>query len=67
MAQAVTGFRVEETVEATVIRCGCGDPEAHSGAVCPRPRAVEDLGVISRHVWEPARRLVRRIRRQAAH
>jgi hypothetical protein len=31
---------------ATIIRCGCGDPDSHSklGLTCPTPRAVELAG-----------------------
>lgn len=41
------------TLEAVVVRCGCGDPDSHNGVrgpegPCPTPRAVDDLGVIAR-------------------
>jgi len=40
------------TFEATVIRCGCGNPDTHNGIAgpagqCPTPSAVQDLGVIA--------------------
>lgn len=54
--------------EATVIRCGCGDPQSHAslGQPCPRPRAVEDLGVIATNRPRPSalQRLRRALRRQ---
>lgn len=40
------------TISAKVIRCGCGNPDSHNGkqglaTPCPKPKSVEDLGVIS--------------------
>lgn len=39
------------SISATVIRCGCGDPDAHASLQlpCPSPRAVEERGVISEY------------------
>lgn len=39
----------EGSIQAVVIRCGCGDPaRIHPGDnPCPTPRAMEDLGTIS--------------------
>lgn len=37
----------EWTIEATIMRCGCGDPDSHRGMVCPRPR-VEVVGELAR-------------------
>jgi hypothetical protein len=37
----------EASIAAVVVRCGCGDPASHFASVCPRPRAVEDCGVVS--------------------
>jgi hypothetical protein len=49
MAQDISDkIRRIDTIEAVVIRCGCGDPATiHPGQPCPRPRRVSDLGVIS--------------------
>jgi hypothetical protein len=52
----------EASIEAVVIRCGCGDPDAHNGvrgapSPCPRPRATEDLGVVSYYSPNPLKRL----------
>jgi hypothetical protein len=44
MSEELAEAPAEVTIEAVVIRCGCGDPTSHAGAVCPRPRAREDLG-----------------------
>jgi len=44
MTEAGVDAPAEITIEAVVIRCGCGDPDSHAGEVCPRPRAREDLG-----------------------
>lgn len=43
---ADANFR-SSTISATVVRCGCGDPQSHIGAVCPRPRKTEKLGAIA--------------------
>ena len=39
------------SIGATVIRCGCGDPLSHAEMQlpCPRPRAVEERGIISEY------------------
>lgn len=39
------------SIEATVIRCGCGDPLAHAsqGLPCPSPCAIDNRGVISEY------------------
>ncbi len=52
----------EITVEATVIRCTCGTPAAHAGAVCPAGRA-QALGLIGYYHVNPLRRLAYRVRR----
>lgn len=51
-------------LEAKIIRCGCTPEQktapgwhALSGKVCPRPRAVEDLGVVSAWYRSPFKRL----------
>lgn len=44
----------EAYVEAVVIRCRCGDPQSHDGAVCPVGQN-ENLGIISywhRSFWK---------------
>lgn len=46
----------EASIQAVVIRCGCGDPASHPDAVCPRPRATEDLGTIAYYHKNPLRR-----------
>ena len=46
----------ESSLEAIVIRCGCGDPSSHLGTVCPTPRSREDLGVIAYYHRNPLRR-----------
>lgn len=40
---------VEASMEAVVIRCGCGDPLSHAALdlPCPNPQRVESLGVIA--------------------
>lgn len=57
----------ESTLEVKIIRCGCGDPDSHNGArgpatVCPKPRAVEDKGVISYWHRNPLKRWAWRLR-----
>jgi hypothetical protein len=44
------------SVEAQVIRCGCGNPASHVGAHCPRPRKVENRGVVSYWHRNPLKR-----------
>ena len=43
------------TLEAVVIRCGCGDPNSHFGEVCPKG-IREDHGVVSYYHRNPLRR-----------
>jgi hypothetical protein len=46
----------EASIAAVVIRCGCPPGEMdHEGAVCWRPRAEEDLGVIAYSHRNPLR------------
>lgn len=52
----------EASIQAVVIRCGCGDPASHPDAVCPRPRATEDLGTIAEYHQNPIRRRLRALR-----
>jgi hypothetical protein len=47
----------------TVTRCGCGDPDQHRGSVCPRPRAVEQLGTVAYWHRNPLKRLLWRVGR----
>lgn len=58
------------TVTAVVTRCGCSDeqkasPQWHAleGEPCPRPRAVEDRGVIVRWNRNPLRQAINAMRR----
>jgi hypothetical protein len=53
----------ELTLSAVIIRCGCGNPEAHRGQICPRPRKKENRGELA--YWHPSlwRRLMRRLQR----
>lgn len=54
----------ESSIAITVIRCGCGNPsEVHPGEPCPRPRAVEDEGIVSYYHRNPLRRALWRLRR----
>lgn len=46
----------EATIEATIIRCRCGNPASHPDAVCPQGVAVP-LGVVSYYHRNPLRRL----------
>lgn len=51
--RARSGAR-EMSIGAVVLRCGCGAPDSHPGAPCPRPRAREDRGVVAyyhKHFW----------------
>lgn len=45
-------------IALVVVRCGCGDPSSHPNAVCPKPRAEHDLGVVSRISDNPIKRLL---------
>ena len=48
MSTVITHADVKSSqISAVVIRCGCGNPGAHVGAVCPRPRRVENRGLVS--------------------
>lgn len=47
----------EIRLEAVVTRCGCGDPAAHAGRICPKPRAIENRGTVSYWHRNPLRRL----------
>lgn len=39
----------EASIEAVVVRCGCGDPlRIHPDAACPTPRALENRGIVRR-------------------
>lgn len=42
------------SIEAVVIRCGCGNPAAHLGAVCPKGRSV-NLGTVAYFNRNPLR------------
>lgn len=54
----------QASVEAVVIRCGCGDPlRVHPDGPCPTPRAVEDLGTVAYWHRNPLWRLLYRIAR----
>lgn len=53
----------EISLEAVVIRCGCGDPDSHFGATCPTPREREDLGVVAFTSKDPLRMLQWRLGR----
>lgn len=47
----------EASIQATVVRCGCGDPlNVHPDSPCPKPRATEDLGTVSYWHKNPIRR-----------
>ena len=35
-------------LSAVIFRCGCGDPDAHAGEVCPMAW-IEDHGVVARY------------------
>lgn len=56
---------VMQTLEAVIIRCGCGDPDRlHPGRfgrsgvdICPRPLGHEDRGVIAFGHRNPFKRL----------
>lgn len=39
------------TVEATLLRCTCGNPDAHRGEICPQAR-IEPRGVVGQ--WRRA-------------
>lgn len=43
------------SIEAVVIRCGCGNPASHAGEPCPTPRKHEDLGTIAYFSRNPLR------------
>lgn len=48
MSNVAAEARYKSTsIGVTVIRCGCGNPGAHVGAVCPRPRLTERRGLVS--------------------
>jgi hypothetical protein len=51
----------EATVALRVVRCGCGDPASHPGAICPHPRADDDLGVVAFTSNNPWKRLLWRL------
>jgi len=55
-------------LEGRVIRCGCNDGQkaatdwhALSGQVCPRPRAIEDVGLLAAWYRNPFKRLAYRM------
>lgn len=57
VAVTPTAHAKEASISATVIRCGCPPGEMdHLGEVCYRPRATEDLGVVSYWHRNPVRR-----------
>lgn len=39
-------------VEAVILHCGCGNPQSHAGAVCPKAIA-DDRGVVAKHERKP--------------
>lgn len=45
MTQLKATGLTEVRVEATVLRCRCGNPNSHTGAVCPNAR-VETIGTV---------------------
>lgn len=50
----------EASIEAVVVRCGCGDPAGiHPHAPCPSPAATEDLGTVSYYHRNPLKRWLR--------
>lgn len=58
----------EISIGATVVRCGCGDPDSHNGTrgpaqLCPRPMRLERRGTIGYWHRNPFRRLLFRLRR----
>lgn len=53
-------------ISLVVTRCGCGNPGAHRGAVCPKPRAEHDLGVVSQTSDNPLKRLLWKFHGQPA-
>ena len=59
----VTERAREAVIEARVIRCGCGEPAAHIGSICPRPRRIEDRGAVAYWHKNPLRRLAWRLAR----
>jgi hypothetical protein len=60
-AFAATSNIRQSSLAAVVTRCGCGTPGQHAGTVCPRPRAVENKGVIAYWHKNPLRRLLWRL------
>lgn len=48
MTEQTVKQNIETTIEATVIRCRCGDPSSHEGPHCPKGERVP-LGVIAYH------------------
>lgn len=42
----------QAAVEATILRCRCGEPDSHAGAVCPQA-VPEPLGMVAfeHHDW----------------
>jgi len=39
------------SIEAVVVRCGCGEPLTHAEMQmpCPQARTIEDLGIVSEY------------------
>jgi hypothetical protein len=57
-------------ISAKVVRCGCSDEQKQApgwhgkrGEACPRPRAVEDRGVLVRWHRNPLRQAWNAVRR----
>ena len=42
----VVGMVSEQSLEATILRCTCGDPNSHPGRPCEQAKK-EELGVIA--------------------
>jgi ABC-type antimicrobial peptide transport system ATPase subunit len=55
----------EATIEATVIRCGCGNPDSHAGEVCPQGIPT-NLGVVSYYNHRWYKRLMWRVKQEIA-
>ena len=53
---------ISTSVSAVVVRCTCGNPASHAGAVCPQGK-TQDMGVISYWHRNPLRRLAWRVKR----
>ena len=60
----VTTESRQVTIEAVVVRCGCGGPP-EANHVCPHPLRTDDLGVIAYWNKNPWKRLMWRLFRRA--